>query len=128
MKKLVLMRASDGLIPDLTSCSSKLKNEIGVCILKQGLHNYPPIATGPVELYFEYIPDLESRGEIIMMSWELGKSGAQYVKDTSIRYPFPPPNQNMPCRRNVCIRASMRSRAQKERILRSEHPIKRIAR
>lgn len=63
-----------------------------------------------------------------MLSWDFGKCGAQHTNHTSIRYPFPYPNQNIPCRQNVCMRASMLSRAEGERILRSEHSIKPISR
>ncbi len=102
------------------------ENRFSVIILKQGLHNYPPIRDGQIELDYEYMPLLELRGEMMMLGWELGTVSAEQLNDDSIRHPYG--NQKISCLKNVCLLASMLTEAEREHILRSQHPIRPVSR
>jgi hypothetical protein len=96
------------------------KDRLDAFILKQGLTRYPPVQDGLIQLNYEYMPSLISRGEMIGLRWELGDAGKKHAHDSSIRHPY----KEVTCRRNVCLMASMMTAAERERILRSQHPIK----
>ncbi len=98
------------------------ENRLSVIILKQSLRRYPPIRDGRIELDYEYMPLLESRGEMMILSWEVWKTSPKDLNDDSIHHPYP--NQKVTCLRNVCLLASMLNEPARERILRSQHPIK----
>lgn len=102
------------------------ENRLSVIILKQSLRRYPPIQVGRIELNYEYMPLLESRGEMMILSWEGGQARPEHWNDASIRHPYP--NPKVTCLSNVCLLASMLNETERERILRSQHPIKPIFR
>ena len=98
-------------------------NQITAFILKQGLSKYPPVQDGLIQLNYEYLPRLESRGEVIGLRWDLGDASKKDANDTSMRHP----SQHIVCHRNVCLLSSRLSAAEKETILRSSHPIQTTA-
>lgn len=97
------------------------ENRLSVIILKQSLRRYPPIQTGRIELNYAYMPLLESRGEMMILSWEVGPANPQHGNNASIHHPYP--NRKVTCLSQVCLLASMLTEAERERILRSQHPI-----
>jgi len=94
-------------------------NRIDAFMLKQGLKRYPPMQHNSIQLNDEYIPRLYSRGEIIGLRWDFGAAGQKYANDPAIRHP----NQTVTCWHTVCLMAPMLSPSERERILRSQHPI-----
>lgn len=61
---------------------------------------------------------------MIVLSLDFSTNG-QNNNNVSVCYPYP--NQNVSCLRNVCLLASMLTKVERERILRSQYPIKSLS-
>lgn len=95
-------------------------NVIHAFILKEGLPRYPDKNDGLAEIAPSVAEDYVKSVQAIVLQWNLGNSGLQFMKDPSIRFP----RKGTGCLRNICLTANFLSNEKITQILRSQGPIK----